>query len=157
MRLSVNFGRWTTTKAAMTIAAALAIGGAVSSAVAIGPTIAPPIKWAGGWEVATPVSAGSAPVFTVPAGNSLLVSDLVVGNLSGSAVNIAVFGAGNAACDTSLKVKLVALPIPPLSTVNIPLQSGLGFASGQRVCVNAHGGSLNVNLRGFLFTPAPAG
>jgi hypothetical protein len=36
--------------------------------------------------------------------------------------------------------------------MNVPLQSGLGFASGQQVGINAFGGSLNVSLRGFLFT-----
>src|SRR5262245_31292756 len=120
MQITLNFGHWTTTKAALAIAGALTIGGAVGSAVAISPTIAPPITWAGGWEVSIPGAAeGGIPVYTVPPGRNLLVSDLMVGNNSSAVATIALYSSISPTCAGIEKVRLVALPVPPFETVNV--------------------------------------
>src|SRR5262245_46287364 len=82
MRPSIDLGSWTGRKAAMAVAGALEIAGALGSAVAMSPIVQPPIKWAGGWEVAEQFGAGVATLATVPQGSNLLITDLILSNFS---------------------------------------------------------------------------
>lgn len=59
-------------------------------ASASSPIIIAPIKWQGGAEFFT-VTAGLDRLYAVPAGRNLLLIDLVVTNIEGTAVSFVVF------------------------------------------------------------------
>lgn len=155
MKLSIDLGRWTTTKAALAVAGVLMIGGAVGTALAISPTVSPPIKWQGGWER---VDLHSAPgttvveVAVVPAGRNLLMTDIVVSTNQSSDVYFSVFEGGTN-CSTQLAYRLAGVLIPPRGTLHFPLETGIGFRAGTRICASA-GSFADFNFRGFLFTPS---
>lgn len=154
MKVSADFGRWTKTKTALAVAGALAIGGAVGSAIAMSPTVQPPIKWAGGAEFVTAVPAGGPTVvYTVPAGRNLILTDLIIGNTNTTFNNISVFS-GSAGCAEILLPRLSNIMIPAADTAYVSLQTGVGFTSGQTICIQSSN-SVALSGRGFLFTPAP--
>src|SRR5262245_47789995 len=84
MKLSIDFGRWITTKT-VAVGGLLAICGVVGSALAMSPVINPPIKWQGGWEANIDNTQGGVPfyqLYQVPAGRSLMITDLIVSNFT---------------------------------------------------------------------------
>ena len=136
MKLSGNFGRWTPTKATVAAAGVLAIAGAVGSAVAFSPIIAPPIKWQGGVGFISNASSGYNKVYTVPAGRNFLLTDLVATNTTGTVSSFAVYTAPGGNClSTPLVPRLNFTIVPPLNNTVLALQTGIGFAAGQAVCV----------------------
>lgn len=158
MKLSMDFGRWTKTKATLAVAGALAIGGAVGSSVAMSPTVAPPIKWAGGWEVTEQFSAGVATLATVPPGSNLLITDLILSNFSdirGYMFVSTAVGPASDSCNLHIvKYRLNHIAVPP-GILHIPFQTGIGFGAGHRVCIYLSHPAM-ISARGFLFTPSPA-
>lgn len=155
MKFTVDLGRWTTTKAALAVAGALAIGGAMGSALAIAPTMQGPVKWAGGAEfvgsLSTGIGGGSVAVLTVPAGRNLMLTDIVVGNVATTAAAFNLI-AGTSNCSNVLAFRLGNIVIPPNDVRSISLSTGIGFASGQNVCIFSPN-QLSFNLRGYYFTP----
>ena len=134
-------------KALLRIAAALALAGAIGKAVAMSPIVQPPIKWAGGAEFNNFIS-GRVSVYTVPPGRNFILTDLVIGNPSGTSQSFNVYG--GTSCETaSLRMQLVV--VPPNDTAYLALQTGIGFTAGQVVCLITTA-SMSVNGRGFLFT-----
>lgn len=155
MKLSVDLGRWTSVKAPLLFAGLLAIGGAVGSAIAMSPTVAPPIKWAGGVEFANNSASGLDPSYTVPAGRNFILTDLIVGNRTSSGQGFQVLAGIGGTCVVSNTLRLAEIVVPPGDTAYVSLQTGVGFASGQAVCIFTTA-AMSVSGRGFLFTPAPA-
>jgi hypothetical protein len=149
-----DFGRWTTTKAALAVAVALAIAGAVGSAVAFSPMIVPPIKWQGGWEARgyTYNYVGQL-ITTVPAERSLIITDIVASNLSSTVGSFKIYE-GSSDCSTSTAERFSTVMVLPSSSFHVPLQTGIGFGAGKRVCFSIIGTSMSFNFRGFFFTPS---
>lgn len=148
---------WTRTNAALAVAGLLAIGGAVGSSVAMSPIVTPPIQWAGGWEFASPfeLTQGGHNIYTVPAGRSLIATDITVSNHGTSSRYVVLYNSINASCGTIDRKRISDMPVPPGGVVHLSYQTGVGFASGQFVCLY-NSLPVHVTLRGFLFTPAPA-
>lgn len=143
----------------MAIAGGLMIAGAVGSAVAMSPIVQPPIKWAGGAEFSDSVLGGvPSPhqvMYTVPAGRNFILTDLIVSNLTGTAQSFSVHTGAGGSCNTTLTLRLLNISVLPSDTSYVSLQTGIGFTSGQAVCVQATA-VMPVSGRGFLFTAAPA-
>lgn len=159
MKISMDFCVWTKTKAALAVAGALAIGGAIGSAVAISPTIAPPIRWAGGVEFnAETFGTEVRRAYTVPAGRSFLLTDLVVMNDAAAAQKFAIYSQpATGVCSTgALTFRLTEAIVPPGNNTILAFQAGIGFGASRVVCIGTTG-SLSFHARGFLFTAAPAG
>lgn len=157
MKVSVDFGGWTATKALLALAGVLAIGGVVGSAVAFSPTIAPPVKWQGGAEF-TRNSPGSqfVKLYTVPAGRNFLLTDLIIANLGESASSFILYSDPTATCTPgALVTRLGSTNVPPGENTVLAFQTGIGVAGGHGVCV-APTRELTFTGRGFLFTAAPA-
>jgi hypothetical protein len=154
MKLSIDFGRWTATKAALAVAGALAIAGAIGSALAITPTMDAPVKWQGGVEFNHYVIPASGLVYTVPSGRNFILTDLIIANNSGMQVGVEVRGGTGGTCGSFAATRLAKLLIPNGNTSYLHLQTGIGYAAGQTVCL---GGTASSNVtvagRGFLFTP----
>jgi hypothetical protein len=163
MKLSIDIGRWTARKAALALAGLVAVGGAVGTALAISPTVPAPMKWQAGWEtniIHLNQSVGEN-AYTVPAGKNLLITDLVLGNRGGDTP--AFFHLYRASSSQSCadpnsipqaQFRFFFINIRTNENIIIPLTTGVGFASGQSVCIfRQGGGSVSVNMRGFLFTP----
>lgn len=157
MKLSVDFGRWTTMKAVLAVAGALAIGGAVGSAVAISPTMDGPVKWQGGWEFASigVASAGQELLYLVPAGRNLMVTDLTVTNFGSSISQFSLFSGSSGGCNITSKMRLRTVAVPAGDVTHVSYETGIGFSAGTPVCINKNT-ELYVNARGYLFTAAPA-
>ena len=155
MKLSVDFGSWTRTKVALAVVGALAFAGAIGSAVAMSPIIAPPIKWAGGAEFVVATPSGIQKLYTVPAGRSLLLTDLVVANNSPSNLSFGLYAASNGSCDVLSWVNRVGTTTVPFGTLPLVLafQTGIGVGSGHAVCALTSSPT-NITGRGFLFTPS---
>jgi hypothetical protein len=151
MKRSIDIGRWTITKAALAIAGALAIGGAVGSALAISPTVPAPIKWAAAVEIFQGSTGVTNALYAVPAGKILMLTDVIVSNNSSTKARFNL-DSTNSACSDVLP-KLVSIVVPPESTYALSLQTGMGFATGRSVCFHIAEGTLAFNARGFLFTP----
>lgn len=151
--MKAMFGR-RTTRAAVTIAGALALAGAIGSAIAMSPIVQPPIKWAGGVEFGFASTVGSATVYAVPPGRSLILTDLLIGNNSGVLATISILQApDNCFADTTLRVTNIFVPTGQTTAIN--LQTGIGFGAERVVCISSNA-SVSMNGRGFLFTPGPA-
>ena len=157
MNLSGHLGHWATAKAALAIAGALAVVGAIGSAVAFSPIIAPSIKWGGGAEfVRDTIGPETSGLFTVPAGRNLLLTDLVVSNTLANDVFFEIYTQVEGGCAGGTRTRRLGRTIVPTRThTALAFQTGIGFASGQVVCVDTTG-SLTITGRGFLFTAAPA-
>lgn len=154
MKLSIDFGPWTTTKAALAAAGVLAIG-AVGSAVAFSPTIVPPIKWQGGAEfVQGAAVAGLNKVYTVPSGRNFLLTDLMIANIGTETVAVMVFSGQGGNCTTGLVQRTTTTYVWTQSTYALSFQTGIGFAAGQAVCLSASNTDVDFSGRGFLFTPS---
>lgn len=151
-----GFGRDIVTKAAMALVWAAA--GTVGSAAAMSPVIGPPIKWAGGWGAAFPLG-GYVHIVQVPAGLNLMVTDLILGNPNNIPLQFRLL-VGSPGCSGEIPgsaVRLSAVTIPAQDSMQIALQTGIGFSGGQWVCgFTSIGGNLEFTARGFFFTPAPA-
>jgi hypothetical protein len=109
-----------------------------------------------GWE-ATEAGLGPTPstFYTVPAGRNLLITDIVVGGDATISGRFNVYTAGGNGCASIGVRRLRNVTIPSNDSIVIPLTTGIGFASGQTICmVGFEGGSISVNMRGFLFTPS---
>lgn len=157
MRRFESFGHWTATKAALAVAGVLAIGGAVGSAIAMSPIVQPPIKWGGGMEFnQVPFVGGPYVMYVVPAGRNLILTDLVIGNLTGAAGSVFI-SSGSAGGCFSATMRMNTIVVPAGETTSVSLQTGIGFTAGSAVCIQVFTSELAVNGRGFLFTPAPAG
>jgi hypothetical protein len=157
MKLSIDFGRWTTTKAAMAVAGALAIGGAVGSALAISPTVPAPVKWQGSVSPLWTQSSSFGKMYTVPAGRNLMITDFIISNANSTSSSASLYSDPDDTCSDIIQqnIKLFAVRVPANSTVVIPLVTGAGFAPGQSVCVRTSV-EMTTNARGYLFTAAPA-
>lgn len=159
VKLPIDVGHWATGKTALVSAGVLAIAGAVGSALAIAPiTTGPGIKWQGGWEVTRATLFDvRATLYTVPAGRNLMVTDLTFSNGSSIASEIDFF-AGQGGCGTGniARSRLENVFIPPVSTVHLSYETGMGFASGQIVCI-ATLNNVSLHARGYLFTAATTG
>lgn len=152
MKTSLAF--WRGFALAFAGSACLAVGGAAGTAFAISPIISPAIKWGGGWEARVYNATGALEVAIVPAGRSLMVTDILASNFTNQPTQFFLLQ-GSANCQNSLTDRLSGVVVAPYGTVHLPLETGVGFPAGQRVCVST-GGTLNFNFRGFFFTPAPA-
>ena len=150
------FAHWTTTKAAIAAAGLLAIGGAVGSAVAVSPINAgPSIKWAGGWEIETVIySNQDAKVYVVPAGRNLMVTDILASNFTAEDAALQMFITGAQPCSGGGNYRIRYAAVKASDNFQWSPQTGIGFASGQSVCL-VSSQNLNVVLRGYLFTPQP--
>lgn len=84
---------------------------------------------------------------------NLLVTDIIATNTTSSMLLFRVFTGGAADCGTS-RDRLFLVGVPPSNVVHVPLVAGIGFSSGQRVCLNLVSGLAQFNFRGFLFTPS---
>jgi hypothetical protein len=89
-------------------------------------------------------------VFTVPAGVNLLVTDVIVSNSNASASCCARIFTG-AGCLTE---RTGFITVPAGGSVTMNFLTGIGFASGQVVCVRNgdSAGPLHFTLRGYRFT-----
>lgn len=155
MKFSVDFGRSTAAKAAVA-AGAVAIAGAVGSAVAFSPIVAPPVKWQGGVEFRANTSTDTLfKAYAVPAGRNFLLTDLTASNSSTAKTFFNVYSGAGGNCDagsvTAFRVE--SLLVPAEDTTVLAFQTGIGFAGGTAVCILSSQ-SLQFNGRGFLFTPS---
>jgi hypothetical protein len=151
MQITLNFGRWTATKAALAVAGLLAIGGAVGSALAISPTLEAPIKWQGGWEASPTLTSGENDIYTVPSGKVLMITDIIATNLDTNARSLQL-RASSGACFTSSPLRSNLIAVPPLGSTIISFQTGIGFPADKHVCFSTTS-ELRITARGFLFTP----
>ena len=55
-----------------------------------------------------------------------------------------------------LTQRMVNIVVPANDTTVVALQTGIGVPAGHAVCFVVTSAPLEVNGRGFLFTPAPA-
>lgn len=83
------------------------------------------------------------------------MTDIVATNYTSSVAFFTV-ARGSATCGVIAtdNYRLRDVAVPPSSTVHLPLQTGIGFGSGQEICVTGTVGNLLINFRGFLFTPS---
>jgi hypothetical protein len=141
-------------------AALLALGlGAViaGGALAISPTVDTALVFRGGVNIVTSAASGSdVHVYTVPAGRKFMLTDLVISNnneTSPATIQRVITGSGTN-CDW-VADRTAALSIPVASTLHLPFVTGIGFTSGQHVCIqNAEGPGGNTTswtIRGYLF------
>jgi hypothetical protein len=158
MKIAIFFDRWTTTKAALAVAGALVVGGAVGSAVAIGPTVPAPITWQGGVNIIQDVvgPGASRVAYTVPAGRNLMLTDIVISNESATAAIAQRIFAGPGNCSVTGSAKTTRLTVPAEGSLHLPLVTGIGFSAGQTVCLYNLDADSETQwmLRGFLFTAA---
>jgi hypothetical protein len=156
MQITLNLGRWTKLHTIIAVGGALVLGGAIERATAISPTVPAPIRWAGGVAAMTStVSVGNAAsLYTVPAGQHLMLTDLILSNVTSNVAAVDLF-AGDGSCSFA-NVRLAAVVVPANSSLVIPLVTGIGFAGGQFVCVDTNV-TLKANARGFLFVAASPG
>jgi hypothetical protein len=110
--------------------------------------------------------------FTVPAGQLLVVTDVLVTNTgTAPACGASVSAAGGAtaapttgvttpAAATTSESGTGALCVPAQTSLNLGLTTGLEFGAGQNVVLANRpptgGGALHYHLRGFLATPSGA-
>ena len=154
MKLSRYLVRWTTTKAALALAGALAICGAVGGAFAISPTVPVPIRWQTIAEFTFSTTGSNAfKAYTVPAGRNFLLTDLVVTNRGTLQETFGVGSGNGGVCGgASLKLRLQDLYVASGENVILAFQTGIPFGPGQGVCVSSSNANLVFNGRGFLFT-----
>lgn len=138
----------------LVMAALLALGvGALAAdkAKAVDPTVNVPLTFQGGVQIVLNLLANltNVDVFTVPAGRNFMLTDLIISKDStGAAVDQRVFtGAG---CITE---RTAFLSVPGQDTLHIQFATGIGFTSGQVVCIRngASAGPTNWTIRGYLF------
>jgi hypothetical protein len=109
--------------------------------------------------------------FTVPAGQLLVVTDVLVTNTgtapacgasvsAGGATAAPTTGATTPAAATTSESGTGALCVPAQTSLNLGLTTGLEFGAGQNVVLANRpptgGGALHYHLRGFLATPSGA-
>jgi len=130
----------------------------VGSAGAVNPIMeGPNIDWAGSvaqiWDY---VPGGSfRSIYQVPSGVNFLLTDLIISNSNDVPVVTSLF-TGRPLTATSCGVentRLFRLWVRPKETLVLPLNTGIGFSSGQVVCVYNVDHELNYNARGYLFKP----
>lgn len=145
------------TRPALAICAAIFVSAAgVGDAIAISPTMDGPIKWAGGVEFSKNGVAGIESLYVVPAGKNFMLTDLIVSNVhtSGQHTYFDIFSGSTVGC-VGDKYRLRTVAVPAFDSKVISLTTGIGFTAGQHVCITAYA-PLQVNMRGYLFTPAAA-
>lgn len=160
MSVSEAFGRWTATNVSLAVAGVLAIAGAVGSALAISPIIAPPIQWAGGVNIVEDVVVPGTRrlAYTVPAGRSFMLTDIVISNDSATPASSQGVFTGSGTCLNNSGNRTSRLTVPAGGSLHLPFVTGLGFSAGQLVCIGNFDPDSETEwmMRGFLFTPAPA-
>jgi hypothetical protein len=104
--------------------------------------------------------AGTVNVFTVPAGQQLVVTDVLITNPGvAPACGAAIGPGGGTSGPTGGESGTGALCVPAQSSLNLGLTTGMEFDAGQSVLLaNAiapatTGGLLHFHLRGFLMSP----
>lgn len=138
------------------LAGVVVTGVTVWSAGAVSPFMeGPPIVWAGGVPAILEVNVPGGTFFSlyrVPAGVNFMLTDLIITNSSDeTAAQAALYsGAGTTDCG-AVSAKMRALWVRPKETLVVPLNTGVGFSSGQHVCVSSVTFPLNYNVRGYLF------
>lgn len=129
----------------------------VERALAIEPTIDAPIKWLGGVSEITILNTTNGLLYAVPAGRNFMLTDLIVSNPHSGVGFFRLYTGSLGQCVLPDAVKLDGVVIPPMNSLVIPLNTGVGFASGQMVCVTFASEpaflSFTVNARGYLFGP----
>ena len=157
MKVSVDFGRWTRTKAALAVAGTLVLGGVVGSALAISPTVDSGLVFQGGVNINqfTVEPTANRLAYTVPAGKRFMLTDIAI---SGSSkTNPAelqyVFTGGGASCTPVTANRTSFLNVPAGDTLHLPFVTGIGFAAGQFVCLSNGDDTVTTHwtIRGFLF------
>src|SRR5258706_3871247 len=124
----MNFGRWTTTKAALAVAGLLAIGGAVGSAVAFSPTITAPFKFRVDVEFRARTSESAlVRAYRVPAGKRLMLTDIIVSNFSTTTQVFGIFSGPTGVCGGTLTVRLQDVVTPPQNTTVVSFQTVIEF------------------------------
>ena len=136
------------------VAALLAFGVvalAVEKTAAVSPTVDVPLTFQGGVQlvVCCVPNLTSVDVFTVPAGKNFMLTDLIISKFEpGAAIDQRLFsGAGCVTQRTSF------LSFPGQDTLHIQFATGIGFTSGQVVCIDNGGtnGETDWTIRGYLF------
>lgn len=155
MKITGDYDFRTIRRSALALAAALVL--AATAARAVNPTIEAPIKWKGGVEIVMSDNWGfGIPVYTVPAGSNFMLTDLIIANNRDTVVaQVRLFSGPGGTCDTPPTYRTAYFNVPPLETVVISLATGIGFASGKRVCLAATQ-PIEFTGRGFLFSAVPA-
>jgi hypothetical protein len=157
MKLSINLGRWTTLRAGLAIASALAIGGAVGSAIAISPKMDAPVRWAAGVEFHTAIGVNNGLLYEIPAGKNFMLTDLIVSNETENWTAFRIFSKPNRqrGCGIfdEVEQRSVEIIVPAHDNTILAFQTGIGFKPGHLICVLGDA-YLNFTGRGFLFTPS---
>lgn len=137
----------------LVMAALLSLGvGALAAdeAAAVDPTVDVPLTFQGGVQIIQNSLANltDVGVFTVPPGRNFMLTDLIISKDSaGAAVDQRVF----TGCLVTARTGF--LSVPGEGTLHIQFATGIGFTSGQVVCIRngASGGPTNWTIRGYLF------
>jgi len=132
--------------------AAIALGFAAPSIAQV-PTIATPaLNFIGGFEANINGCANltDCDAFTVPAGQNVILTDIIVSN-SNAAPSCCARIARGSGCG---EFRTAFIVVPAGGTVNMHLDTGIGYTAGQVICVRngASAGPINFTLRGYRFT-----
>jgi len=133
--------------------AAIALGFAAPSMAQVPAVLTPGINFVGGFEanLSCP-DLTSCDAFTVPAGQNVILTDVIISPASGNTVKSCCARIARGSGCSEFRTNFIN--VPPDAPVSIQFNTGMGFTAGQVICVRngASSGDLHFTLRGYRFT-----